>query len=206
MIACKRLKIGSKNKVWEPNRSDVICSDHFKAEDYSTAGRRRRLLPTAIPSVFKFRKESPVPSSRRIRYITNYGQVPVIASTSTATIDDAVMERLREVRRDLKNSKRREKRLKETVVTLRTLLVEELSVKESLLAKLESYKGVYFYLPLPWVDFFANLNLFFKNAYCIRLHTYTYTVYLHSGQLIINGVQRKRQVKCVNKIYLQMCK
>lgn len=143
VVACKRLKIGKKNKIWQPNRSTVVCSDHFKPVDYSTVGCRRRLLATAVPSRFKFRKDSSVPSSRHIRYITNYGQVPVIASTSTDIADGAVMERLRKARRDLKNSKRREKRLKDTVDSLRTLLMEELAVKESLLAKLKSYKGVY---------------------------------------------------------------
>lgn len=143
VLACKRLKLGTKNQIWKPCATDVICSDHFKAEDYSTTGRRKRLLATAVPSVFTFRNETSALSTRHIRYSARINQASVQSTSvpSVSSADDALIERLREVQRDLKNSKRREKRLKETVITLKSLLVEALAVKESLLAKLEIYKG-----------------------------------------------------------------
>jgi len=39
-----------------------VCSRHFKPSDYlpSLAGRKRTLKPTAVPSVFHWKKRSPV--------------------------------------------------------------------------------------------------------------------------------------------------
>ncbi|KAH7936786.1 hypothetical protein HPB49_004455 [Dermacentor silvarum] len=45
---------GSSGKAskWEPNDSSLVCSLHFKEDDYRKTTKYRVLLPTAVPSVF----------------------------------------------------------------------------------------------------------------------------------------------------------
>lgn len=97
-----------------------------------------------MPSKFNFRNdELPSRSERTVRYERSYGQVPVLVSASSEYIDHTVIERLRAARKDLKNTKRREKRLRETVESLQSLLKDEIELKESLSEKLAAFKGTY---------------------------------------------------------------
>lgn len=140
ILACKRLKLGDKEKLWEPSSSDFACSKHFVDKDFNTTARRRRLRPLAVPSVFPFKTEKPT-TSREIRYLESYGQVPYVRQEKKEDKDDKLRLRFLEVRRTLKNTRKRETRLRETVKTLKKKLSEEASLKESLSAKLEAYKG-----------------------------------------------------------------
>ena len=58
-IVAIRRDIGKHFQVTEHPR---VCSRHFKPSDYlpSLAGRKRTLKPTAVPSVFHWKKRSPV--------------------------------------------------------------------------------------------------------------------------------------------------
>lgn len=138
-MACKRLKLGEKDKLWEPSPSDFVCSQHFVDKDFNITARRRRLRPLAVPSMFPFKNAKPT-TSREIRYLENYGQVPYIRQEREDKEDTL---RLKNVRRTLKNTRKREARLRETVKTLKTKLSEETALKESLSAKLEAYKGTF---------------------------------------------------------------
>ena len=44
-------------KLLEPRPESVVCCDHFKQSDYKQTlmGERKRLLPTAVPSIFPYR-------------------------------------------------------------------------------------------------------------------------------------------------------
>ena len=69
ITAIKRAVPG-KDSILQPTPTSVVCCDHFKSDDYKETlmGSRKRLLPSAIPSVFSYRpKESPSAESRRAR-------------------------------------------------------------------------------------------------------------------------------------------
>ena len=77
------------------------------------------------------------PSERQLRYEHNYAQVPVIRQQPTTSRDSQVAA----YQAELHNTKRREKRLRLTVASLRQRLKEEMKVKDSLLQRLEVFKG-----------------------------------------------------------------
>lgn len=70
------MKREDKDKVWEPNKYDCLCSEHFTAKDFRQT-KTRQLFSNAVPSVFSF-KTIAKESSRSVRYIESYGQVPIL--------------------------------------------------------------------------------------------------------------------------------
>ena len=69
ITAIKRAVPG-KDSILQPTPTSVVCCNHFKSDDYKETlmGSRKRLLPSAIPSVFSYRpKESPSAENRRAR-------------------------------------------------------------------------------------------------------------------------------------------
>lgn len=58
----------SGNELWQPTSdSAVVCSKHFIESDFLETTQRRRLRPTAIPSVFYMMQGTPyyIPHRRR---------------------------------------------------------------------------------------------------------------------------------------------
>ena len=49
-------------REWEPTSYSVLCSEHFKSDDFEVTLTRRRLKLTAIPTVFSY---SVQPKERR---------------------------------------------------------------------------------------------------------------------------------------------
>lgn len=141
IIASKRVKLDNKTKIWEPGPSDLVCSAHFVSSDYSRTGNRCRLLASAVPSKFPFKGGSKPETQRTIRYVSEYNQVPVVVNEEPTTRYDELVDRLKRTRADLKNSKLREKRLRETVASLRNRLVEADTISQTLSSKLDAYKG-----------------------------------------------------------------
>lgn len=43
----------SGTKLWKPGTWSVVCSRHFKKDNFKTDLKRKRLLPDAVPSVFE---------------------------------------------------------------------------------------------------------------------------------------------------------
>ena len=41
-------------KDFQPAKHDVLCSDHFVADDFEQGARKSKLMATAMPSVFQF--------------------------------------------------------------------------------------------------------------------------------------------------------
>ena len=130
------MKLDESHRMWIPKETDRLCSLHFKEECFRQNTRRSVLSTNAISSIFSHTKEVNNPSERQIRYEQNYGQMPVLLQQPTSS-------RVAEYtcKKELHNVKRREKRLRLTVVSLKERLKEELKVKESLLRRLEAFKG-----------------------------------------------------------------
>ncbi len=53
---CQKWVNALKRKNFTPTRASLVCSDHFREEDYvSKIGlKKRRLKPNAVPSIFDF--------------------------------------------------------------------------------------------------------------------------------------------------------
>lgn len=128
------MKFNDHKTVWTPKASDRLCSEHFKAECFNPNVKTKRLYATAIPTVFAHTSENKNPSQRQVRYEANYGLVPVLHETPSTS-------QLKECRAELYKAKKREKRLRLTVASLKTRLKEEVKLKESLLHRLDMYKG-----------------------------------------------------------------
>ena len=109
-----------------------------KEDCYDPTARRRILRSNAVPSVFAHTNIVRSPSERQMRYEHSYAQVPVIhqePSTSGAA------SQVKAYQVELHNIKRREKRLRLTVGSLRQRLRQEVKLKDSLLLRLEMFKG-----------------------------------------------------------------
>ena len=127
------MKHDDKRALWIPKTTDRLCSLRFKIEYFDSTSARRQLHSSAVPSIFLRQKERR-PSERHIRYESNYGQVPVLHEQPSAS-------GVHKYRVQLHNVKRREKRLRLTVATIKEKLAKETKIKESLLQCLNAYKG-----------------------------------------------------------------
>ena len=106
VLAVNRIK-PSDRSLWEPGVTDYVCSKHFTERDYSSTAQRKRLRPLAVPSVFPHRP--PTSSSERtIRYVSSYGQVPVIVTpTLPSEREDTLKRKLQELSSNIRNSRKR---------------------------------------------------------------------------------------------------
>lgn len=153
VIAVKRIK--SDRTVWEPKSSDYICSKHFKETDYVSSAKRRKLRPVAVPSIFPHRPRTSS-SERSVRYVSSYGQVPVIVnptvSPPSSSKEDTLKRKLVDLTNNIRNTKKREKRLRATVACLKDQLLESKKVNKELAEKLDAFAGKVL------IDFYAILT------------------------------------------------
>lgn len=147
--ACKRVKHDNKHVTWVPSNSDRLCSLHFKQDCFIKNSKRQRLRPTSVPSIFKFSKEERGPSDRQIRYEASYAQVPVIHQQPSTSSSQMQIDHYRS---KLHNMRRREKRIRSTVAILQQKLRDEVEIKESLLRRLEIFKGMLSFILLVQVS------------------------------------------------------
>jgi hypothetical protein len=58
VVAIRRLNAEDHTKLWDPTADDVVCSVHFKDEDfhYSKHAHYRIVNKGAIPSIFSWAK------------------------------------------------------------------------------------------------------------------------------------------------------
>ncbi len=80
-------------------------------------------------------------SSRSLRYVQNYGQVPIVENPDPTPLEQRMKGQLKRASQELRNAVRREKRLRQTVTSLRTALLEAQQINNSLSARLDAYKG-----------------------------------------------------------------
>ena len=169
VVAVKRLKVDDRRKLWEPSKYDCLCSDHFAPSDFRPT-KTRQLYSAAVPSIFSFtEKTASASTSRTLRYVESYGQVPISVtegpSTSTSITSPEVEERLHRAQKDLRNARKREKRLRDTVASLHEKIAEDDGITKSLLEKLEAYQGeftpgnYYIHIRVKLVEPFFNYSL-----------------------------------------------
>lgn len=143
ILAIKRVRLDNRKQIWVPSSTDYVCSMHFKPSDYSSTSVRVRLLPTSVPSVFPHSTEAPTTSHRTIRYLASYAQVPavIVPKPSEDERSTKLRARMAAVTRDMRNARKRENRLRGTIVSLKQQMLETKEINEELSAKLDAYKG-----------------------------------------------------------------
>lgn len=138
--ACNRVDPDNPMKVlWKPGPGAFICSEHFLSSDYLPGASRRKLKPTAIPSVFTFKKKTEE-SGRTSRYKENYLQLTAHVPASTIS-QEQWKEKAEIFRSKYHNALRREKRLRTTLATVVSDLKDLKVINEDLEKKLSSFKG-----------------------------------------------------------------
>lgn len=132
--AVNRLRYGSKDLMWESKITDVVCSKHFGENDFYYPGRRKRLKKDAIPNV----KRS---------YSTNVALGESATLPRPSRIESEQSENLRlkhqvvEKTKELRNTRKREIRLRRSVGTLMTELQEQKLINADLKSQLDDLKG-----------------------------------------------------------------
>ena len=131
-IALKRVQFGTKDTLWEPKSNDVVCSKHFKTDDFRVTGKRKRLKAGAVPNVKDWIAD---------------GNVPKPASEPRPS-PDSLKRKLKSLQetstkryKALTNVKKREKRLRETVKDLLAELNDVKLINEDLCKQLSDLKG-----------------------------------------------------------------
>uniref|UniRef100_A0A671TGL3 THAP-type domain-containing protein n=1 Tax=Sparus aurata TaxID=8175 RepID=A0A671TGL3_SPAAU len=112
-----------RRRDFKPNDRSVICSCHFKSDDFDMTGQTTRLREGVIPSVFGFSD----------RHCKNHFKINIFQNHQYALEQDhqyaldpvqvkkklsEAQKRIEELQRDLRNAKDRERRLKKTVKSL----------------------------------------------------------------------------------------
>ncbi|XP_076605085.1 THAP domain-containing protein 2-like [Chaetodon auriga] len=158
-------KTALRRKEFEPNDRSVICSCHFKAEDFDMTGQTTRIKEGVIPSVFIFSDpQNKVPNTSRSTKTSQKAavqspdvcaQLPEDHEVSTSDHQYALdpvqvkkklteaQERVEELQRVLRNAKDRERRCKKMVKSL----LKDLKHKNMLTKEPQQERDFYSDLP-----------------------------------------------------------
>ena len=84
----------TRRKKFVPSRSSALCEKHFKPEDFSSVGKRKRLKSTAIPSIFAFPKHLKS-TSKKLRATKNSsGSIPPPSAPSPPSEELSLTEKV----------------------------------------------------------------------------------------------------------------
>uniref|UniRef100_A0A667Z4G6 THAP-type domain-containing protein n=1 Tax=Myripristis murdjan TaxID=586833 RepID=A0A667Z4G6_9TELE len=124
----KKWEVALKRDGFTASDSSVVCSEHFKQEDFDRTGQVVRLRDGVIPSIFSF----PVHLQRDHIYA-----LPASPNALKARLNEA-LERVESLEREKRNAMAREKRAKTSVNSLLGELREKNLINEELKERLES--------------------------------------------------------------------
>uniref|UniRef100_A0A3B3CXV2 THAP-type domain-containing protein n=1 Tax=Oryzias melastigma TaxID=30732 RepID=A0A3B3CXV2_ORYME len=127
----KKWEVALRREGFTATDSSVLCSEHFKPEDFDRTGQIVRLKDGVIPSVFNF----PLHLQRDHGYA-----LPASPTALKARLHEA-LARVESLEREKKNAMAREKRAKTTVLSILADLRENKLINEELNEKLEFYSG-----------------------------------------------------------------
>jgi hypothetical protein len=152
-LALNRLRYGSKDVLWEPKARDVVCSKHFREDDFYFTGRRTLLKKTAIPSVKR--------SDAGELALSEGPSLPRPSQASLREENEKLRNRLAKQSANLRNTRKRETRLRRTLGHLVDELEEQKFINGELKAQLDDFRGKIIYLFLIiWIFgfFISNPN------------------------------------------------
>ncbi|XP_030632667.1 THAP domain-containing protein 6-like isoform X2 [Chanos chanos] len=160
----KAWAVAVRRKDFAPNDTTVLCSCHFKADDFDRTGQIVRLREYVIPSVFASfphhlnKVPNKARSTRTSTQASEASDDPVPVSESpeprnpsapdhhyaldTDEVKYKIAEtraRVEELQRQLRNARDRERRQKRTVKSLLDKLKEKNMISEELQLKLDHY-------------------------------------------------------------------
>uniref|UniRef100_A0A667YSG8 THAP-type domain-containing protein n=1 Tax=Myripristis murdjan TaxID=586833 RepID=A0A667YSG8_9TELE len=135
----KKWEVALKRDGFTASDSSVVCSEHFKQEDFDRTGQVVRLRDGVIPSIFSF----PVHLQRVMTVRNNVGldhiyALPASPNALKARLNEA-LERVESLEREKRNAMAREKRAKTSVNSLLGELREKNLINEELKERLEFY-------------------------------------------------------------------
>ncbi|XP_024921290.1 THAP domain-containing protein 6-like isoform X2 [Cynoglossus semilaevis] len=163
----RKWEISLQREEFTASNTSVLCSEHFKQDDFDRTGQIVRLRNEVIPSIFSFpvhlqrpEKRRTTSTSRRAGDGLSVASQDVPSSThpqpqpnddhgyalptspfSLKTRLSEALARVESLERDKKNSMAREKRAKTTVRNLLGDLREKNVINEELKLKLDLYSG-----------------------------------------------------------------
>ncbi|XP_047432296.1 THAP domain-containing protein 2-like [Mugil cephalus] len=163
----RKWDIAVRRHRFTSSKSSVLCSEHFKAEDFDRTGQIVRLKDGVIPSVFSFSAHLQRPQKARTTSTSKKAKeslsVPSLHDSETSAslphpeidhsyalpgclnslkaIINRSMERVESLERERKNTKAREKRARISMKCLLEDLREKNLLSEELKERLDFYSG-----------------------------------------------------------------
>ncbi|KAF3859084.1 hypothetical protein F7725_021483, partial [Dissostichus mawsoni] len=128
----KKWEVALRREGFTASESSVICSEHFKQDEFDRTGQIVRLRDSVIPSIFSF----PVHLQRDHSYV-----LPASPTALKARLNEA-LARVESLERERKNAMAREKRAKTTVRSLLGDLREKNLINEELKERLDFYSDL----------------------------------------------------------------
>uniref|UniRef100_A0A096LQR8 THAP-type domain-containing protein n=1 Tax=Poecilia formosa TaxID=48698 RepID=A0A096LQR8_POEFO len=187
----KRWEIALRRDGFTASDSSVLCSKHFKTEDFDKTGQIVRLRADVIPSIFSF----PVHLQRVENYRTTITSTKAQSNLQPQSNDDhcyalpasltaitakhkRALARVEYLERDKKNTMAREKRAKTTAKSLLGELSEKNLITEELKERLEFYSDLQ-------LEFMEKKGHEYSNEYrefALTLHLHGPKAYKYLGE------------------------
>ncbi|XP_072554127.1 THAP domain-containing protein 6-like [Paramormyrops kingsleyae] len=123
----------------------LICSEHFKTEDFDRTGQTVRIKDGVVPSIFSFpaylQRSVAIRSTTTSRQLEDNLPMDLMPDAIKAKLQQALV-RQRKLQREKSNALRREKRAKNNMQALLEELKEKNLINEELKDRLECYSDL----------------------------------------------------------------